>query len=142
MSMSPETNKRILDFLNNVWKPDYMIWEDLADELADTLLEEGLDIVEKEIHVWVEGWWYGIEEDEENEEDGVLPADKYPLTTEARVQLEEYGIHIDGDVKRLLSILEKVELCETQNEKTLPQGVSLTQYSRVILDVCFRLTGN
>ena len=138
MSLSPEVFKRAVQILGTVWKPDYDIFEDLADDVVRSLNEEGLSFAESDVQGLVKDWW----RDCWKHCDETLPADKHPVTTEARVQLEEYGIHIDGDVKRLLSILEKVELCETQNEKTLPQGVSLTQYSRVILDVCFRLTGN
>ncbi len=139
MSMPTEVNKRILDFLNNdVWKPDYMIPEDLADEVVDMLLGYGLTVVEKDVHEMVEAWWWADQESRK----GTKKTQAFPVTTEAREQLEEYGIDIDEDIERLLSVLEKIELSESQNEKTLPQGVSLKQYSQVLVDVCFRLTGN
>jgi vacuolar-type H+-ATPase subunit I/STV1 len=72
-----------------------------------------------------------------------LYADKYPVTAEAREQMDEYGIHIDSDISRLFAILEKVERIESlEDERTLPQGVSLKKYARVVVDLAFRLTGN
>lgn len=69
MSLSPEVTERALDFLNGVYKPDYLTETELAEELVDALDDRGLGFSARDIHAMVEEWWFGVLEDEDESED-------------------------------------------------------------------------